>query len=115
MTIRDRGVARRVALAGLDIEYALVRARRRTIGIEVGPDGREWQHTGVTATTAFAQLVEQLAHGIGGQAIVEHAAQFGRRHRLARSEERCFKRPLGQIRIHRVAPSGKWVGTLRSA
>jgi predicted metal-dependent hydrolase len=39
MTIRDRGVARRVALVGLDVEYALVRARRRTIGIEVGPDG----------------------------------------------------------------------------
>jgi len=33
------GVPRRVALAGLDIEYSLVRARRRTIGIEVGLDG----------------------------------------------------------------------------
>ena len=36
---RRRGVPRRVALAGLEIEYALVRARRRTIGIEVGLDG----------------------------------------------------------------------------
>jgi len=33
------GVARRVALAGLDVEYSLVRARRRTIGIEVDLDG----------------------------------------------------------------------------
>ena len=35
----DAGVPRRVALAGLDVEYALVRARRRTIGIEVDLDG----------------------------------------------------------------------------
>ncbi len=35
----DGGVPRRVALAGLAIEYSLVRARRRTIGIEVGLDG----------------------------------------------------------------------------
>lgn len=35
----DGGVPRRVALAGLEIEYSLVRARRRTIGIEVGLDG----------------------------------------------------------------------------
>jgi len=34
-----RVTPRRVALAGLDVEYALVRARRRTIGIEVGLDG----------------------------------------------------------------------------
>jgi hypothetical protein len=33
------GMPRRVALAGLDVEYSLVRARRRTIGIEVGLDG----------------------------------------------------------------------------
>ena len=33
------GAPRRVALAGLEIEYSLVRARRRTIGIEVGLDG----------------------------------------------------------------------------
>jgi hypothetical protein len=36
---RGGGVPRRVALAGLEIEYSLVRARRRTIGIEVGLDG----------------------------------------------------------------------------
>jgi hypothetical protein len=36
---RDAGTPRRVALAGLDVPYALVRARRRTIGIEVGLDG----------------------------------------------------------------------------
>jgi predicted metal-dependent hydrolase len=35
----DGGVPRRVALAGLEIDYSLVRARRRTIGIEVGLDG----------------------------------------------------------------------------
>jgi hypothetical protein len=35
----DGGVPRRVALAGLEIEYSLVRVRRRTIGIEVGLDG----------------------------------------------------------------------------
>lgn len=35
----EGGVPRRVALAGLDVEYRLVRARRRTIGIEVDLDG----------------------------------------------------------------------------
>jgi phenylacetyl-CoA:acceptor oxidoreductase len=29
--------------------------------LEVGPDGQEWQHTGVSATTAFARLVEHVA------------------------------------------------------
>lgn len=35
----DTSAARRVALAGRDVPYALIRGRRRTIGIEVGLDG----------------------------------------------------------------------------
>jgi hypothetical protein len=35
----DARAPRRIALAGLDVEYTLIRARRRTIGMQIGLDG----------------------------------------------------------------------------
>ena len=39
LTANDDGQVRRVALAGQDVDYRLVRARRRTIGMQIGLDG----------------------------------------------------------------------------
>ena len=36
---RDEGQVRRLALAGQEIDYRLIRARRRTIGMQIGLDG----------------------------------------------------------------------------
>jgi predicted metal-dependent hydrolase len=59
---RDEGQLRRVALAGQEIDYRLVRARRRSIGMQIGLDGltvraSRW----VTVREIEAALAERAA------------------------------------------------------